>query len=149
MTQIKHTPEPWKAFFNGFYHEIKVSEIPKGLDIHISSPSICSIFNNAEYQNTDGKMKANAERIISCVNAMEGIEEPAKLRETWEAVKHLELDAYYNCKAERDQLLAVLKEIIDHTTIDFAERNGFGPQRLKASEVYDRIQWPANETPQP
>jgi hypothetical protein len=52
--------------------------------------------------------KANAERIVSCVNAMAGIEDPQKLRDTWDAIKHLELDAYQKCA---EQLEAALKEI--------------------------------------
>lgn len=43
--------------------------------------------------------------------------------------------------AQRHELLSTLKGIIDHCTTEHAEINGFGPQRMKASEVYDRIMW--------
>jgi hypothetical protein len=126
MKQSNHTPEPWIVFKNWIG------------ETHVTTGKATAIAIMGDFRPNK---RENADRIVTCVNAMQGIEDPAKLRQTWEAVKHLELDAYHNCKAERDQLLEVLKEIIDHTTIDFAERNGFGPQRLKASEVYDRIQW--------
>lgn len=51
----------------------------------------------------------NAKRIVACVNALEGIEDPQKHRETWEAIKQLELDAYHSLKERYDQLLEALE----------------------------------------
>ncbi len=50
-------------------------------------------------------MKYDATRAIECVNAMEGIEDPQKFRDTWEAIKHLELDAYHKLQEEYQTLL--------------------------------------------
>ncbi len=58
-------------------------------------------------KNTD--TRANAARIVACVNAFEGIEDPIKMREIWDIVKHLELDAYHKMKEQRDQLLSALE----------------------------------------
>lgn len=44
-------------------------------------------------------------------------------------------------RVERSALLAALKGIIDNTTVEFAAANGFGEERNKACEVYDRIMW--------
>lgn len=53
--------------------------------------------------------RANADRIVACVNAMAGIEDPAQMREMWDIVKHLELDAYPVLKEKTDTLLAALQ----------------------------------------
>lgn len=42
---------------------------------------------------------------------------------------------------QRHELLTTLKGIIDGCTMEHAEYNGWGPQRMKVSEVYDRIMW--------
>lgn len=55
-----------------------------------------------------------AERIVSCVNAMDGIEDPKKLREAWEVCKDLELDSYHKLKAEHDKLFSSFKDTIEH-----------------------------------
>lgn len=56
--------------------------------------------------------KADAMRIVSCVNAMADIENPQKLRETWEAVKHLELDQAIKYKEQRNALLEAYKLLL-------------------------------------
>lgn len=43
-------------------------------------------------------------RIVDCVNAMADIEDPLKHRETWDAIQHLELDAYHKAKEQIDEL---------------------------------------------
>jgi len=55
----------------------------------------------------------NAKRIIDCVNAMEGIEDPIKMRETWDIVKQLELDAYKKVREENDHLLSLLIDLME------------------------------------
>jgi hypothetical protein len=57
-----------------------------------------------------GAGKITTERITACLNAMNGIEDPQKLRDTWDAIKHLELDAHQKCNS---RLNAVLEEIGD------------------------------------
>jgi hypothetical protein len=46
-------------------------------------------------------------RIIACLKAMEGIENP---EEFMELVRNLELDAYQKMKAERDELLKIIDD---------------------------------------
>lgn len=48
--------------------------------------------------NFKESVRERVERTVECVNAMEGIEDPKKLRETYEACKELELDKYHNLK---------------------------------------------------
>jgi hypothetical protein len=81
---MKHTPEPWK----------------RGLDdisiVGSENYPIVRISYFREYHEQD----KNLNRIISCVNAMAGIEDPQKFRDTWEAIKHLELDAYQEAQEQ-------------------------------------------------
>jgi hypothetical protein len=44
-------------------------------------------------------------------------------------------------RKERNELLAALEGIVEGTTVEFSEKWGFGPQRMKASEVYDQVKW--------
>lgn len=87
--QFKHTPEPWtydhksRAIGNDELYET------------VTFLRVCS--------------EANAERIVECVNAMKGIDNPQKLRETWDAIQYLELDAYHNMKAQGDEMLECLE----------------------------------------
>jgi hypothetical protein len=55
-----------------------------------------------------GESKITTERIAACLNAMNGIEDPQNLRDTWDAIKHLELDAHQKCNS---RLNAALEEI--------------------------------------
>lgn len=81
---MKHTPEP-------FYTDSDrdVSFIYSGME------KVCQFFDRDEddFDNKD----ANAKRIVECVNAMEGIKDPA---EFMEVVKQLELDAYQKLKQQ-------------------------------------------------
>lgn len=87
MSKTNHTPEPWKAKENFIV----------GADRTL----ITKIVGNGTSVSED---KANAERIAQSVNAMAGIDDPNKLRQTFEKVRYLKLDAYPEMKAERDQL---------------------------------------------
>lgn len=53
-----------------------------------------------------------ADRINTCLNSMVGIEDPKKFRETWEAIKGLELDQAANYKTQRDNLVCALSDLI-------------------------------------
>lgn len=91
----KHSREPWHAgvhYHNDIYSSKDSFEVRQG-----------SAFNGIAVH------KANTDRIIACVNALEGVEKPAEQVETW---KHLalklerlewELEAM---KQERDSLWA-------------------------------------------
>jgi hypothetical protein len=86
---MKHTPTPWTNEYDG-------SIIGSNEDVVLSDKHL---------------HKTDIKRIIDCVNAMHDIEDPKKLRETWEVVKDLELDAYHKMKQERDDVLDVLKTL--------------------------------------
>lgn len=94
MGNTKHTPEPWYVDNQTAFPEIV------GSDAHVSE--IWSTGDNELDQ-------ANASRIVACVNAMAGIENPKKFRETWEAIKHLELDAYYKAEEKISKLEKTLE----------------------------------------
>jgi hypothetical protein len=72
MSKPTHAPEPWS--------------LEKGL------------ITGADGLLLTSRMDANAARIIDCVNAMEGIDDPSNLRATWDAIKELELDKYIELK---------------------------------------------------
>lgn len=95
--------------------------------------------------------KDDAERIVECVNALKGI----GLVQEWAddkrgqyvdllAIKqrlHAKTGECHLLTGQRHELLSALKGIIDYCTMEHAEYNGWGPQRMKVSEVYDRIMW--------
>lgn len=115
--QFKHTPGPWSTdgktthvIGNGFI----VASVQAGLNPQIQF--------------------ANAQRIVECVNAMQGIDEPQKLRETWDAIQHLELDAYVSMKAQRDDLLYVLREVEKHHK---SQNSEIGNKLRKVIEIVD------------
>lgn len=56
--------------------------------------------------------RADADRIVSCVNSMAGIEDTQKHRDTWEAVKMLRLDEYHTLKASFNQLVDIASGLI-------------------------------------
>lgn len=59
--------------------------------------------------------RANAERVVLCVNAMDGIDDPQKLRDAWEVCKELELDQAQKYKEQRDELLKALRKIANQS----------------------------------
>ena len=88
----KHTPEPWQI--KGINSIIILDE---------RDYPIC-LLNYEDGLLIDNAFE-NSKRIVSCVNAMAGIEDPQKLREAWEAVKLLELDQAQKYKEQRNTLL--------------------------------------------
>lgn len=101
----KHTPEPWA--YNEHTHRVWADTHESEAYNH-SDAIICDV---SHYTVADREGHANAARIVACVNAMADIDDPQKLRETWEAIKHLELDAYHKMKEERDALLEYATDI--------------------------------------
>lgn len=79
-----HTPEPWICDLASEF--IMDGDQPW-------SEAICQFFNEQEgpFENKD----ANAARIVACVNAMAGVEDPERFRK------------------ERDEFLAALKELVE------------------------------------
>lgn len=88
MSKTNYSTEPWKSKEN-----------------FILSADGIMITKIRGVRTTLAEDRANTERIAQCVNAMAGIEDPGKLRQTFEAVRHLKLDAYHEIKKERDELL--------------------------------------------
>lgn len=68
-------------------------------------------------------------RVVDCVNAMEGIEDPIKIRETWDVVKELELDAFHILKEHHESLKDKLKAL-------FFE---FCPMTPQQQELIDKL----------
>lgn len=97
-----HTLEPW--FFDDLEMKIKGSGDIEGRTV------IANVSSRMDYSRGMNTQCANAERIVDCVNAMEGIQNPKNLRETWEAVKHLELDKYHNLKEVIQNMIDRLDE---------------------------------------
>ncbi len=124
----KHTPEPWEvAHYNKEQGELD--------GLVIWSP-VHSLQDNGKYllichvteEDTRTELdRANAERIVECVNAMAGIEDPKKHRETWDAIQHLHLDSYHKLKEEHDQLKAAvifhMNDMVNHGLIDPTNEN--------------------------
>lgn len=94
---MKHTPGLWS---------IRKSDLNIQFDIIADGKEVASTVTS---ETTDEENLANAQRIIDCVNAMDGLEFPHLYRETWDLMKHLQIDAYPKVKAKHDKLLEALK----------------------------------------
>lgn len=84
MEKPTHTPEPWRIR----------TDLPQPVIASESGQYVVAI-----------PSEINASRIVACVNAMEGIEDPKKHRETWNEIQHLELDKYKNLKEAVQSLI--------------------------------------------
>src|SRR5574343_85909 len=71
------------------------------------------LFTMSKSSLNEREQRTYSRRIVSCVNAMEGIEDPIKMRETWDIVKQLELDAYKKVREENDHLLSLLIDLME------------------------------------
>ena len=118
----EHTKEPWRVM--GSCAQWEMARIFSG------ARYIGSIGNSDE---TESETRANADRIVSCVNACAGMEDPeleigeiqTKLQEALAAIEN-QKDFISALKAQRDELLAaariasdVLKQERDHTPMTF------------------------------
>lgn len=101
---MKHCKEPWVLVG-------KAVDRQTDFKIKSESETICK-FAAYEFWGCDiGTTNANAERIVACVNAMAGIEDPQQLRDTWDLVKDLELDAYHKLKEKYDEALLEIERL--------------------------------------
>jgi hypothetical protein len=93
MEKPTHTPGPWH-----------VANVP---DITGPNAGSYEIFNKPYGLGVvaHADSEADAKRIVACVNAMEGIDDPSNLRATWDAIKELELDKYKNLKEAVQSLI--------------------------------------------
>jgi hypothetical protein len=104
----KHQPGPWRVEYYGAGDQIDACEIMAG------GYYIAKIHEWSSPDPQCSGRAATAERIVACVNACEGIADPASLR------------------AQRDELLAALREMLAHarTTRD---RNAHAEGRALAA----------------
>ena len=86
---IKHTPAPWRIR----------TDLPQPVIASESGQYVVAI-----------PSEVNAQRIVDCVNAMEGTENPKKHRKTWDAIQHLELDKYHKLKEVIQNMVERLDE---------------------------------------
>jgi len=82
---MKHVPEPWELSPSGQF----VRKDTKG-DGHLI---ICEV--NRNWHTSKETQIANAQRIVACVNAMEGIENPQLLRKYWDEQMFNEVKSNY------------------------------------------------------
>lgn len=101
---MEHTPTPWIIGANGKIY---------GNEIRLDAQPVC----NPNTENTDGCDKANARRIVACVNACEGI--PTELLEQgagfWEKSNSHDQErdaAFADLLRVNARLLEALKEIV-------------------------------------
>lgn len=89
-TEQKYTPEPWNYVYENKvwegYHE------PLGGDFEITFQA---------------KNEATAKRIVECVNAFEGVENPSE----WRTIQGERIRENVSLKQERDDLKGLLKEL--------------------------------------
>lgn len=95
MKNTKHTPTPWRVLNR------------RGV--------ICHVNGNTDIFNWPGKTEANARRIVACVNACDGIDDPSVVAEM---VKFLRLLPWENLSGFREDQIArmgaILKKIGGH-----------------------------------
>ncbi len=91
----KHTPGPWKVF--------NVNEIRQEKDGYRTLATTCT--DAAGAAGVSAKSKANAARIVECVNALEGVENPAALPTLLRKLKHeIEGLKLIDCEATADRI---------------------------------------------
>lgn len=86
----KHQPGPWRVEYYGAGDQIDACEIMAG------GYYIAKIHEWSSPDPQCSGRAATADRIVACVNACEGIADPASLR------------------AQRDELLAALRRVVEH-----------------------------------
>jgi len=130
MSEKLHTPEPWGVDFNNTY---------KGKPhymVGVPGERLCVALTGIVGAGDDEESKANARRIVACVNALEGVAtdrlETANISGSgfWGKCIH-DADVKYSelaiqnkeLTAQRDELLAALT----HAATDYIDQNGSVP----------------------
>lgn len=96
MTNPKHTPEPWKVVIN----------------INDKSTYAIDGSNPRSRYVADDLLEADADRIVACVNAMAGIEDPQLLRETMDYLVPKQAEDRRELQSENDKLFTALKNLV-------------------------------------
>lgn len=118
MSAPKHTPEPWVAGWGGGItgpNAATMLQWDYKFPIHRVS-DWCGPNREAvlALPTTDPAHEANAGRIVACVNACAGMDDPAAeiaaLRASEES-RHYDQAAHLACLKQRDSLAAALREI--------------------------------------
>lgn len=75
MSKPKHTPGPWRKYFTdlGNYTPAWGIEGFYGPDGNCSLSPVCHVYRHKEDPEKIKESEANAQRIVDCVNACEGI----------------------------------------------------------------------------
>ena len=118
MSEIKHTPEPWIAV-PGKRHDPEVI-ITTQYRLDQSKGEICGM--DVEFTGPHGdEQKANARRIVACVNACAGID--TELLEIIEDNDKTLAGVIANVEKQRDELLAAIEAIAINSEecLDFDE----------------------------
>lgn len=110
MGRMKHTPTPWSLA----HKTDGTPVITKITGNTLQVVACCDLHKSVDLRN--------ANRIIQCVNALEGFEDPIKMRETWDVVKELELDSFHKLKQEHDQFIELVRAMRDNQKEYFRNR---------------------------
>lgn len=105
-----------------------IIKTPNDLDCYGEIKNVCAIFRN---KNSE----ANSQRIIECVNAMDGIEHPIeyiKAKKALDACKNEEINSLMD---KNDNLLATIKEMLKEAE-DACRFHGNNP-----NESPDILKW--------
>jgi hypothetical protein len=124
-TNMKHTPTPWV-----------VSDNDHGFIASLSTATfVCRFFDRNEYDYPNHI--ANAQRIVDCVNACEGIENPSELQNSHREYL-LTRSLLRDMQKERDAYVSQDKEI--RTLIDADENESTYDEVARLKAKYDKLQ---------
>lgn len=102
----EHTPTPWKLGRMGAV----VSESREGIEMGgaMGKEAIKYYGGNLIGESIS---QANAQRIVECVNACEGIDEPMKFMKHYKAIEYMEIDKkYHNLKDVVQDVIRLIDE---------------------------------------
>lgn len=137
MGHMKHTPEPWGVDFNNTY---------KGKPhymVGVPGERICVALTGTVGAGDDEESKANARRIVACVNACRDIDMTVLEMPNYSVKAELDtLDAQIagrlKAESQRDELLAALKEVV-YCSENFGKAYAGRDARDKAKALIKRI----------
>lgn len=125
---MEHTKTPWDCDY-----EYTSAHIAGGEIIDMEPTGMYEVFANGGEDIICIANKANALRIVACVNACEGIEteilEALPLNFKQHAIE------FEILKAQNARLLEALKELVNATSDDFAAAYGFEVERNNAFKI--------------
>lgn len=96
MSETKHTPEPWMYLHGDRLIYTRLEDGCKGIPVA------------ASMNEFDREYAANAERIVECVNAMEGVSRPSE----WRNIQIERIKEISSLKQQRNEAFSILETII-------------------------------------